>query len=367
MHTDTETNADAEVLGRRGGDDGPSVRFGRHRACDGSDGAPVAVDVDRPHAALVVGKRGYGKSYTLGVLAEGAARASGVAPVLVDPMGVFDGLGASERDGPPVPARVVRSPRVRADAVPPSAWPTLVGCDENSPVGSLVWRAAATAETLTAMREFVADADVPAATVRAAGNRLRRAETWGVFDPDGLSASELAGGEATVLDASSLDPAPMNAVAYAVASGLYDARLSGAIDRLPWLFLDEAHAFFDGVASPALETILTRGRAPGVSLVAATQRPSSLPDVAVSQADLRVVHRLTAGPDIDALAAANPTYLGSTLRERLPDAPGEALVVDDAAEAVRDVTVRRRHTPHGGASPRASDASADAVPTETEE
>ncbi|MFC6826789.1 ATP-binding protein [Halopelagius fulvigenes] len=367
MHTDTETDAGAEVLGRRGDGSGPSVRFGRHRARDGSDGAPVAVDVDRPHAALVVGKRGYGKSYTLGVLAEGAARASGIAPVVVDPMGVFDGLAASATDGPPVPARVVRTPRVRADAVPPSAWPTLVGCNGNSPVGSVVWRAAAATETLAAMREFIADADAPAATVRAAGNRLSRAEAWAVFDPDGLDADELAGGEATVLDVSSLDPAPMNAAAYAVASGLYDARVSGTVDRLPWLFLDEAHAFFDGVAGPALETILTRGRAPGVSLVAATQRPSALPDVAVSQADLRVIHRLTAGPDIDALAAANPTYLGSTLRERLPAAPGEALVVDDAAEAVRDVTVRRRHTPHGGASPRASDASPDPTPTETEE
>lgn len=343
-----------EILGRREGGDGPSVRFGRHRARDGSDGAPVAVDVDRPHAALVVGKRGYGKSHTLGVLAEGAARATGVAPVVLDPMGVFDGLEDPETDGPPVPASVVRTPRARADAVPPSAWPTLVGCESDSAVGSLVWRAAAASETLAAMREFVADADVPAATGRAAGNRLRRAATWDVFDPDGVDAPELAGGDATVLDLSSLDPAPANAVVYAVASGLYDARLSESIARLPWLFLDEAHAFFDGVAAPALRTVLTRGRSPGVSLAAATQRPSALPDIAVSQADLRVVHRLTAGPDIDALAAANPTYLGANLRERLPDEPGEALVVDDAAEAVRDVTVRRRDTPHGGASPRAS-------------
>jgi DNA helicase HerA-like ATPase len=354
MHA--ERSLRTEILGRRdGADDGPYVRFGRHRARDGSDGAPVGVDLDRPHAALVVGKRGYGKSYTLGVLAEGAARAAGVAPVVLDPMGAFDGVGAPARNAPPVPARTVRRPRVRADAVPPSAWPTLVGCDGDSPIGSLLWRAAAATETLAGMRSFVESADASDSTIRAAGNRLRRAASWRVFDPDGLDAPALAGAEATVLDLSSLDPAPMNAVVYAVASGLYEARLVGEVERLPWLFLDEAHAFFDGVAAPALKTILTRGRAPGVSLVAATQRPSALPDVAVSQADLRIVHRLTAGPDVEALAAADPTYLGDDLRERLPDAPGEALVVDDAAEAVRDVTVRRRDTPHGGDSPRASD------------
>jgi len=126
------------------------------------------------------------------------------------------------------------------------------------------------------------------------------------------------------------------------------------VDRLPWLFVDEAHVFFEGVAGASLQTILTRGRAPGVSLVAATQRPSALPAVAVSQSDLRIVHRLTAGPDVRALAAADPAYVDTDVTDAMPTAPGEALVVDDTAEATRTVAVRERDTPHGGASPRAS-------------
>jgi hypothetical protein len=110
------------------------------------------------------------------------------------------------------------------------------------------------------------------------------------------------------------------------------------------------------VGEAALETILTRGRAPGVSLALATQRPSAVSAVAVSQSDLLVAHRLTAEADLSALAAARPTYLEGTLRERLPAEAGAAVVVDDATETVHAVAVRERATPHGGGSPTASDA-----------
>ena len=347
----------------------PTGLLGRYRAPDGSDGAAVGFDLDGPHAGLVVGKRGSGKSYTLGVIAEEAARARGVAPVIVDPMGVFSGLAGdrggadAERAGDgrgassaPIPARVIEKPAVRVDSLPPAAWPALLGLDSSSPAGSLVWRVANDASTLAAMRAAVARADVPEDTRRAAANHLRMAASWDVFDPDGCSPEALAGGEATVLDLSGYAPEPMRAVVAAVANGLYEARVNGGIRRLPWLLVDEAHAFFEGTSAPALRRLLTRGRAPGVSLFAATQRPSALPGVAVSQADLLIAHRLTSTADIDALAAARPTYLGGTLRERLPAETGCALVVDDATESVHGVRVRRRETPHGGSSPRASQA-----------
>ena len=363
-----------EILGRR-----PNAttdawthagRIGHHRARDGSRGAPVAIDLDRPHAALAVGKRGYGKSYTLGVLAEEAARVNGVAPVIVDPMGVFRGLASDvDGDSPQVPATILTEPTVRADAIEPARWPALVGTDPDDPVGALIWHAASTTETLTEMRHIVSDADADPATARAATNRLARAAAWGVFDSDGIDTGTLSGSEATVLDCSALDDAPANALVAGVADALYRSRVgvgpgginggsSADMDRLPWLFVDEAHTFFSGVASPPLRRILTRGRAPGVSLVTATQRPSALPDVVVSQSDLRIVHRLTAGPDICSLAAADPSYLDGDVAASMPGSPGEALVIDDTAEAVRTVSIRSRDTPHGGSSPRASDGSA---------
>lgn len=364
-----------EILGRRPNATADAEThtglLGHHRARDGSRGARVAVDLDRPHAALVVGKRGYGKSYTLGVLAEEAARTPGVAPVIVDPMGVFRGL-ASDVDGDtePVPATVITQPTIRADAIAPARWPTLVGADADDPVGALIWHAASTAGTLPAMRRVVSDADVDPATARAATNRLDRAAAWGVFDPAGIDTGTLGSGGATVLDCSALDDAPANALVAGVADALYSARVGAALgsvetdgptglDRLPWLFVDEAHTFLSGVASAPLHRVLTRGRAPGVSLVTATQRPNALPDVAVSQSDLRIVHRLTAGPDIRALAAADPAYLDGDVAASMPASPGEALVIDDTAEAVRTVSIHERDTPHGGSSPRASAVSGD--------
>lgn len=335
------------VIGRSEGE-GPTARLGHYRARDGSHGAPVDVDLDGPHAGVVVGKRGSGKTYTLGVLLEGLGAADGVAPVVADPMGAFDPLAGADIDA------TVVEPRVRADSLGPRAWCRLVGLDPESAAGGLVWRAATRAETLAGMMEWVADADAAADARRAARNHLELADSWDVFDLDGIAVEQLCAGGVTVLSLSGLDRAPANALLAAVATVLYNARAAGRTDRLPWLLVDEAHAFLDGVAARALRRLLTRGRQPGVSCWLATQRPSALPPAAISQADLLVAHRLTSERDVAALTDARPTYLDGALDTRLPTATGEALVVDDVTESTHHVTVRERRTPHGGESPRAS-------------
>ncbi|WP_336000115.1 ATP-binding protein [Halorientalis halophila] len=347
------------VIGRgEQSETGPTGHLGAYRALDGSRGAPLELDLDGPHAGLIVGKRGYGKSHTLGVVAEGLARARGVAPVLVDPMGVFRGLAdPTDAGADPVPARVVAEPAVAPDALDPRSWCALLGLSPESGAGGLVWQAATEAQTIDGMCEHVAATDAPGTDRRAARNHLAMAARWGVFDPDGLTATDLAGPAVTVVDVSGLAPAPSNAVVRGIGEALYRARETETIDRLPWLLLDEAHAFFEGVARPALERVLTRGRAPGVSLVAATQRPSAVPEVAISQADVLVAHRLTAEADRDALRAAQPTYANGALTDpdRMPTATGDVIVVDDATETVHAARIRARDTPHGGDSPSASD------------
>jgi len=342
LKTEAATRHAVHVIGHAGTPPGPVGRLGAYRARDGSEGEPVGLDLGGPHAALVVGKRGSGKSYTLGVLAEELATVDALAPVLLDPMGEFATLAEG------VPATVA-PPRLRADALPARAWPALLGLEPTGAAGGLVWRAADSRPTLAGMRAFVRDSDAPPAVRLTAANHLALADEWGVFGDDG---PELLGPGVTVLDCSGLAAAPTNAACRAVAAELYRARVEGRTDRLPWLLVDEAHVPFGGVAAPALRRLLTRGRGPGVSLVAATQRPSALPEVAASQSDLLVVHRLTSGPDREALASARPAYTEASLLDRMPTRPGDALVVDDATERVHAVRIRERDTPHGGASPR---------------
>ena len=321
--------------------------FGHYRARDGSAGAPVAVDLDRPHVGVVVGKRGAGKSYTLGVLAEELAAATGVTPIVVDPMGTFETLAE-----PPVDARVER-PTIAPNALEPRSWCRLLDLDPASGPGALLWRAAAAHGTIGAIRQRIETAGATEAVRQAAANHLALADAWDVFDPSGLDATALCS-RPTVLDLSELDRPPANAVLAAVSDLLYEARTTDAVETLPWLLVDEAHAFVDGVAGPPLERLLTRGRQPGIGVVLATQRPSALPAVATSQSDLLVAHRLTDRADREALAAARPGYVDGTLVERMPTEPGEALVVDDATESLHHVRVRERTTTHGGGSPRAS-------------
>jgi len=270
----------------------------------------------------------------------------------------------------------VVDPSVRPAAIPPSTWPDLVGLDPTDGAGSLLWRTVADAtsgaeaeadiESPTAdapvcspsiadLRARVEESDAPPADRRAAANHLQLAESWGVFDADAPPVAAFAAdGSPTVLDLAGAPEAAAAAVVRAVARGLYDARVADDLDRLPWLLVDEAHAFFGGVADPALRTLLTRGRAPGVSLVCATQRPGAVPSVAVSQSDLLIAHRLTAERDVSRLAEAEATYLAGDLASRLPTGTGEALLVDDATETAHTVRVRERRTPHEGGSPRAS-------------
>ncbi len=344
------------VLGRDedAADDRPAGHIGQYRARDGSHGEALHLDLDGPHAALIVGKRGYGKSYTLGVIVEELARTTGVAPVVIDPMGVFTTL-AAENDGDTIPATVEPQPAVDPATLDPRSWCALLDLSAESAPGGLLWQAASEADTLDAMCAHIEKTDAPAADKRAATNHLTLARSWEIFDPEGLSPQELASEAVTVLDVSGLDTAPMNAVVRAVGEGLYRARVDDTISRLPWLVLDEVHTFFDGVGAAALRTILTRGRAPGVSLVMATQRPGVVPDVAVSQSDLLVAHRLTAHSDIDALERAQPTYMHTSLEEQLPTEPGDVLVVDDATETVHTARIRKRDTPHGGDSPSVSE------------
>jgi hypothetical protein len=348
------------VVGRPPNDDGQSMHVGAYRARDGTTGAPVAIDCEHPHVVTVVGKRGSGKSHTVGVLAEGLAATTGVTPIVVDPMGEFSAF-ATATDG------ITPSPRVTANSLPPRAWCDLLDLDPTSATGSLVWRAATETTTLQGMLEHVANAAVDDDTRRAATNHLALADDWNVFHPDAPTPTDLLTDGPVVLDCSTHPRPAANAICHATAANLYhtyttlpttptpdhpdEHHAESTPNTLPWLVIDEAHVFYDGTARPALETILTRGRTPGISLLTATQRPSAIPTLAHSQTDLTIAHNLTNGHDRSTLANTHPTR---TITDNLPTTTGDALLIDDATTTTHHVHVRDRHTPHHGTTPTAT-------------
>jgi len=123
-----------------------------------------------------------------------------------------------------------------------------------------------------------------------------------------------------------------------------------------WMFIDEAQQFVPREGSTLASDILInewlrQGRQPGLSIVMATQRPSSLhPDV-MSQSDIVICHRLTSQEDISALESVRPTYMredfGESLR-KMGNERGTALVVDDTTETSHIIRMRPRLSWHGG-------------------
>lgn len=301
-------------------------------ARDGSYGAPVHMDGSAPHSVLVCGKRGYGKSYTLGVLAEGLQRIPRVSTVIVDTMGIYWTMQhENERE---------QSLLTEWDLDPES-----YGLRVHRPTG---------------------DEDDALEQMRRLGGEMARGN----------------GADVDVLDLSTYgyDVGLMSRLVAEFARTAYGHRHSlrreyeraalegdfgagaGGMPML-WMLVDEAHVFtpHGGETSASRVLIdgwLRQGRQLGLSLVLATQRPSALhPDV-LSQSDIILCHRLTAQEDLDALNGVRPTYMHADLAEsleRMGTKRGQALVIDDKSETVYVVRVRPRRSWHGGGEPNALD------------
>lgn len=393
------------------------LSIGNYMALDHSRGAAVYLDALKPHAILICGKRGYGKSYTMGCLLEELAFLEPaikkrLASLVIDTMGIFwtmshpnafEAQRLKSWDLTPagleteifVPAGKVEAYRKRNINVKPfsipirelsgSQWCRIFNIEEVSPTGILLIRAieslrergdAYSFEEI--LSEIARDTRSDGASKGAVENYFRAVNSWGLFSKDGTSLSELiSGGRTTILDVSTLENENVCAAAVSILAGrLYEARLEARrvyekklmgekTDEgefpMVWLFIDEAHIFVpaktEGLASKVLiNQCLRQGRQPGLSLVLATQRPASLhPDV-VSQSDLLICHRLTASDDILALETSRPLYMQESIQgylKKMGSERGAALIVDDHSESVHLVRIRPRLSWHGGGEPNA--------------
>ena len=375
---------------------------------------PVYLDAEGARAALVCGKRGSGKSYTLGVFVEEllASGKENIIPIIVDPMGVYHTMtqtNTSQQDvlfrwglstkGYNVRLLVPGDPRLLYDddilqalaqrdvnIIPlrlnpsdlsPDGWCDLFGANINRPLGIVLFRAVQHLQeggdtfSISDIIQMVnRDSKAQDTSKEALLNRLEAARSWQLFAEDDYSPIQelFVPGTVNVLDLSRLEPGSRgrrNLAVSVIARNLFrarsDARLReefGLAAPLPrvWMLIDEAHQFVPSGSTTLAKEQLVRwakeGRQPGLSLVVASQQPSAIDPDVLSQCDIILSHKLTIRDDISALNNLSQDYMGGELRTFIKSLKrtGEAVLVDDERELVHMLRIRPRRSQHGGSS-----------------
>ena len=400
------------VLGRREKGEGGAINIGRYYALDASLGADVFVDALKPHVILICGKRGYGKSYTMGVFIEEMLSLEeeirkNIGIVVVDTLGIFWTLfypNEKEKDllerwklkPKNFDLRILSSPinveeyrkkgiearklLIKTDELSPLHWAQLFNLKPTDYVSAIIGRAINELGknfSIDDMIDYIKnDERIKDEAKVIAENFLLMAKSWEIFDKNGLPINEVVkAGKATVLDLSSYPEELKIVVVALIARKIFEARIrerrkyeEAMIERkeleeeIPqtWLAIDEAHVFLPMERCLSKDILIKQwmrqGRQPGVSLILATQRPSSLDEEVLSHSDIIICHRLTSQEDIDALSKIRPTYMLENIEEAIKKVgteKGVALIIDDTSETTHVIKVRPRLSWHGGEEPSA--------------
>lgn len=404
-----------------------SIFLGKHYVKMGNTTSlsnEIYMDMNRSHVVFVCGKRGSGKSYTLGVMAEGMADMpeevrQNLSIILLDTMGVYWSMKYPNKEDrnlleewgmkPKGMDVEIYSPKgyyeqARKEGIPVDEsfslrvaeldshdWQMTFDVDDTSEVGVLIDRVVEELDGDYSIQDIIdrikENDDAGEVAKKAAINRFKTAQGWGVFDAEGTPMTDLArGGQVTVLDVSAYATMPgswniKSAVIGLISEKLFIQRMKArkeeefeSVSRqvqyyeeeqenkfpLVWLVIDEAHEFLPSegstLATEPLVTILREGRQPGISLVLASQQPGKIHTDVLTQSDIVISHRITAKIDIDALGTLMQSYMRAGLDEiidNLPREKGAAIILDDNNEKMYPMKVRPRMTWHGGSAPNA--------------
>lgn len=346
---------------------------------------PIVMDVTRPHVVLVCGKRGTGKSYSAGVVAEEMALLppelkENLSCLMIDTMGIYWSMkNPNERARnllrewglKPrgfgiqlfVPkAYVMEYKKVGIEAKPFTLpcgelaamdWIIAFGFSLIDPYGIATERAIKTVKIKHGnsyaipdiIKAVEADRRSEQKIKDALVNRFLAAQDWGIFEKTGTPVSDLfRAGTVTVLDVShymrvtagwSVRGMLVGLLARKIFQERLMARKAEEFEvmtgekkkRIPmvWILIDEAHQFIpnEGVtaATEPLLTLIKEGREPGISMLMITQRPGKLHEDALAQSDLIISHRLTSRADIEALRGIMQTYVLEDIQELINTLP----------------------------------------------
>ena len=375
--------------------------------------APVYIKATGSRAIFICGKRGSGKSYTMGVIIEELFHQEqrNATIIIADPMGIYHtmalpnetqtdevrGFGLLPK-GFPLRLIIPGDPLERlgdtavlaklkendVEVVPlqinpadlsPETWCELFNISISEAMGIVLWRAVNALQEKDRpfsiddiLFEIAEDERAKDTSKEALENRLIVANKWGIFAKKPVSLNDVFSlRHINVLDLSVLDAGTKglrNMVLDVVARRMFSERTKerrreefGLTTKLPrvWLTIDEAHQFIPKGRTSLCKDMLIRwvkeGRQPGLSLVVATQQPAAIDAELLSQCDVIIAQKITAWEDINALDRLSATYMQGDLKTlvRKLNRRGEALLVDDETESVATIRVRPRLSSHGGA------------------
>jgi uncharacterized protein len=362
-------------------------------------------------AILICGKRGSGKSYTLGAIIEELIETGDTLTIILDPMGIYHPMSlpnlSQERElwewglspkempvvvlvpGDPVQRyggqevidelerRNVRIKplRINPSDLSPDSWCGLFDLSISDVMGIALYRAVQGLARKRKEHFFVSDiiteieqdGRVQDRTREALLNRLEMAIDWNLFSDRYQEIWEVFDQKAVnIVDLSVLDPGQYglrSLVVDVLARDIFRRRTIsrrkeelGLVAELPkvWVAIDEAHQFVPSGKATLAKEILIRwvkeGRQPGLSLMVASQQPSAIDSEVLSQCDVIIAQKLTNGDDIAALNKLSQDYMGNELKTyiRSLNRRGQAVLVDDEQERVAMIQVRPRRSRHGG-------------------
>ncbi len=332
----------------------------------------VKIDLARPHIIGLFGKRGQGKSYSMGNIVEEMMLLpedikKNIGLIVIDTMGIYWSMKTPNEKDAELLTEWGLKPRgfdvkvtipkgltkiYNDDAIPFDATfsmkPSSLGTDDwalsfnlelDSEMGILLQKVMRRMRdkgnyTIDEIIENIKKEEGSDVAKDGLINRYLVAQEWGIFSDEGSSIHDIIKpGQATILDVSHFSQASggwsvKSLVVGLLARHILDARIKarrmeesesiegtskGGHMPITWMLIDEAHQFLprEGMTAASLPLLqwVKIGREPGVSLLLATQMPNKLHQEAISQCDLVISHRLTSSKDIDSLSQIMQSYL----------------------------------------------------------
>ena len=310
------------------------------------------IDASKSHAIFICGKRGSGKSYTMGVLVEELQeKHPDFLKIIIDPMGIFWTMAELNIEQEeelwdwnlyareyPVKLIVPGEVEKRFDSevvkelenkgiefkqlllnpsdISPEGWCDLFNININEMMGIALYRAVDSISKKfftidDIIYEIERDTKSKETTKEALINRLNMAKKWGIFADEEIQIESVFSTNAVnVVDLSTIESGRhglRDLVVSIVSKYLFNQRLKSRKREMlnleskmskVWMFIDEAHNFIPSGKSTLSKEILIRwakeGRQPGLNLIA-TQQPSAVDNEVLSQCDIILHIRLPIG------------------------------------------------------------------------